>query len=118
MPRDDLAAGRVGFRPLWNMVHEKTPRDKDTVRFLVELQRQFYEETYKYLRELGFQGVITASNWTTASPEVLGPLEEYSYTVGDFIDRHGYFSCRSRGDNSAWSVRDGHTYIDRSAPAV
>ena len=59
--------------------------------------------------------MITASNWTTASPEVFGPLEKYSYTVGDFIDRHGYFSCLSRGDNSEWSVRDGHTYVDRSA---
>ncbi len=115
LPRDNVQEGRIGFRPLWNMFQEKTQRDKDTVRFLVELQRQFYETTNRFLRELGFQGVITASNWTTASPEVFGPLEKYSYTVGDFIDRHGYFSCHSRGDNSEWSVRDGHTYADRSA---
>ncbi len=115
MPRDNPAEGRIGFRPIWNMFNEKTPRDKDTVRFLVQLQRQFYQDTYQLLRELGFRGVITASNWTTASPQVLGPLEKYSYTVGDFIDRHGYFSCLSRGDNSEWSVRDAHTYADRSA---
>ena len=113
MPRDNPAEGRIGFRPIWNMFNEKTPRDKDTVRFLVQLQRQFYQDTYQLLRELGFRGVITASNWTTASPQVLGPLEKYSYTVGDFIDRHGYFSCLSRGDNSEWSVRDAHTYADR-----
>lgn len=113
--RDDVAAGRVGFRPLWNMFNEKTPRDQDTVRFLVESQRRFYEETYQFLRELGFRGVITASNWTTASPTVFGPLEKYSYTVGDFIDRHGYFGCNLRGENAEWSVREGHTYSDRSA---
>ncbi len=114
-PRDAAAEGRLGFRPLWNMFHERRPRDQDTARFLLESQRQFYQETYGYLRELGFRGAITCSNWTTASPQVFGPLEKYSYTVGDFIDRHGYFGCNLRGESSEWSVREGHTYGDRSA---
>jgi hypothetical protein len=105
----------MGFRPLWNVFNEKTARDKDAVRFLVEGQRGFYRDTYRFVREMGFKGVITASNWITASPQILGPLEKYSYTVGDFIDRHGYFGCRNRGEASEWSVRDGHTYADRSA---
>jgi hypothetical protein len=113
--RDEPAAGRVSFRPLWNMFHEKTPRDLDTARFLFETQKRFYVETSRFLRKLGFKGLITASNWATASPEVFGPLEKLSYTVGDFIDRHGYFSCWHKGPNSEWSVRDGHTYADRSA---
>jgi hypothetical protein len=113
--RDRLAEGRMGFRPLWNMFSEKTARDKDAARFLVESQRGFYREMVRFLRGLGFKGVITASNWITASPEVLGPLEKYTYTVGDFIDRHGYFGCHSRGEASEWSVREGHTYADRSA---
>jgi len=58
---------------------------------------------------------VTPSNWTTASPEVFGPLERLSYTVGDFLDRHGYFACRNSGLFSEWSIRDGHTYVDRSA---
>jgi hypothetical protein len=113
--RDRPAEGRMGFRPLWNVFNEKTSRDKDAVRFLVESQRGFYRDTYRFLRGLGFKGVITASNWITASPQVLGPLEKYSYTVTDFIDRHGYFSCHSQGEASEWSVREGHTYLDRSA---
>jgi hypothetical protein len=116
VPRDNAAEGRVSFRPLWSMFNDKTPRDRDAARFLVEVQRRFYTETIAYLRdELGFKGLITASNWVTASPQVLGPLEKYSYTVGDFIDRHGYFGCRSKGQFSEWSIRDGHTYVDRSA---
>ena len=43
----DPAEGRVGFRPLWNIANEKTARDKDTARFLVESQRGFYRETYR-----------------------------------------------------------------------
>ncbi|MCY2953953.1 MAG: hypothetical protein NTU53_18580 [Planctomycetota bacterium] len=113
--RDNPAESRVSFRPLWNMFNDKTSRDKDTARFLLENQRNFYQETGQFLRELGFKGVITASNWATASPEVFGPLEKYSYTVGDFIDRHGYFECNHKGQNAEWSIRDGHTYSDRSA---
>jgi hypothetical protein len=113
--RDNPSAGRIGFRPLWNMFNEKTARDQDAARFLLESQRGFYEREYRFLRDLGFRGVITASNWATASPQVLGPLEKYSYTVTDFIDRHGYFGCRCQGEAAEWSIRDGHTYIDRSA---
>jgi hypothetical protein len=100
---------------LWNIVNEKTLRDQETAAFLLENQKAFYERNRDYLHQLGFQGLVTCSNWTTASAEVLGPLEKYSYTAGDFIDRHGYFGCFHKGDNAAWSIRDGHTYRDRSA---
>jgi hypothetical protein len=113
--RDHFAEGRVGFRPLWNIFNEKTARDRDTGQFLFETQRHFYAETIRFLRDLGFKGVITASNWATASPEVFGPLEKWSYATGDFIDRHGYFSVAHKGDNAEWSLRNGHTYADRSA---
>ena len=113
--RDAPAEGRIGFRPLWNVAHEKTVRDQETVAFLLETQTRFYRETERFLRELGFKGLVTASNWATASPEVLGPLEKLSYTEGDFIDRHGYFGCAHKGKDAEWSVRDGHTYADRSA---
>ena len=113
--RDNPTEGRVGFRPLWNIFSEKSVRDQDTADFLLAVQTRFYQQTIAYLRELGFKGLITPSNWATASPEVFGPLEKLSYATGDFIDRHGYFECNHKGDNAAWSVRDGHTYSDRSA---
>lgn len=113
--RDAPAEGRIGFRPLWNIFNEKTRRDQDTAAFLFEVQSTFYRETYAFLRRLGFQGVITASNWSTASPEVFGPLEKLSYMRGDFLDRHGYFGCNHKGPSAEWSIREGHTYSDRSA---
>lgn len=114
-PRDVIKEGRVGFRPLWNIAHEKTPRDQDTARFLLEVQTGFYRDTYQFLRQMGFKGLIQCSNWATADPQVLGPLEKESYTTGDFVDRHGYFECHHKGDNAAWSIRPSHTYSDRSA---
>ncbi len=113
--RDNPAEGRVGFRPLWNMFTDKTPRDQDAAQFLLETQTRFYSGTYAFLRKLGFKGCITASNWITANPEVLGPLEKLSYMPGDFVDRHGYFGCNDKGEAAEWSIRDGHTYSDRSA---
>jgi len=113
--RDAPAEGRIGFRGLWSISHEKTPRDQDTAAFLLETQTRFYRNTYDFVRQLGFKGLIHDSNWATADPEVFGPLEKLSYTAGDFVDRHGYFECNHKGENAAWSIRPGHTYSDRSA---
>jgi hypothetical protein len=113
--RDAPAEGRMGMRPLFNMFRERTDRDKDTATFLVESQRGFYGQTYQFLRDLGFKGVMTGSNWTTASPEYLGPLDKYSYTVCDYVDRHGYFGCGRKGQNDGWAVMNDQTYFDRSA---
>jgi len=113
--RDQPSEGRMGFRPLWEMAQRKTVRDQDTAAFLFETQAEFYRRGVGFLRELGFDGLVTPSNWATAHPVVFGPLEKMSYTVGDFVDRHGYFSCRNQGPFSEWSLREGNTYVDRSA---
>jgi len=113
--RDSVADGRIGFRGLYNIFNDKTLRDQDTARFLYETQRGFYEEYVAYARSLNFTGLITASNWTTANNDILGPLEKLSYTDGDVIDRHGYFGTNHSGDNAGWSIREGHTWSDRSA---
>jgi hypothetical protein len=112
-PRD--TEQRLGFRPLYQIFTDKTPRDQDTAAFLMETQRGFYADTTAWIHKLGFEGLVTASNWTTANNDILGSLEKFSYATGDFIDRHGYFGCGHQGDNAAWSIRDGHTYADRSA---
>ena len=113
--RDKKGEGRVAFRALWNIANERTQRDKDTARFLAETQRDFYDKTLKKIRDLGFKGLITATNWGTADPRVLGPIERYTYCGTDFIDRHGYFGGQLKGQDAGWSIREGYTYTDRSA---
>ncbi|MDB5173192.1 MAG: hypothetical protein JWN51_1965 [Phycisphaerales bacterium] len=115
VPRDSIAEGRIGFRQLWNVAHERTPRDRDTVAFMTELQRDFYQQTYKFLRDTGFKGVLTTTGWTTADPQYLGPLDKYTNTVGDYVDRHGYFGGARHGPNDGWAVMDTQVYADRSA---
>jgi hypothetical protein len=113
---DDKGAGRVGFVPLWQMANQKTPRSQDTATFLAEHQRAFYEATYKYLKgELGYKACVAGSNWITADARVLGPLDKWSNTVGDFMDRHGYFGGRHEGPRASYSLSPGDKYADRSA---
>ena len=113
--QDAPGEDRLGFRPLWNMFSDRTVRDQDTAAFLMETQRKFYADTIQYIHGLGFKGMITCSNWITANDRVLGPLEKYTYTVGDFMDRHGYFGSVLKGNESSWSIREGHIFGHRSA---
>ncbi len=114
--QDDLARGRVGFRGLWNLTNDRTRRDQDTARFLTELMLRFHRETYAYLKEdLGFRGLVYCSNWKTASPQYLDPLDKYANAVADFFDRHGYFGGVHQGPNSSWNIEVNQTYDDRSA---
>jgi hypothetical protein len=106
--------GRMGIRGLWQIANEKTMRDIDTADFLADTERDFYRQTKDFLHEIGFKGLVTDSNWTTADAQTLGPLERYAYTAGDFIDRHWYLDCQCDGPDAGWSIRDGYTFIDRS----
>ena len=53
-PRD--ADQRLGFRPLYQIFTDKTPRDQDTAAFLLDTQRGFYADTTAFVRRLGFDG--------------------------------------------------------------
>ncbi len=114
--RDDLEAGRIGFLPLWELFNRRDKRAQDTATFLARHQRAFFEEMGAFLKEtLGFQGCIYGSNWKTASPRYLGPLDKWSNLACDFLDRHGYFGGPHEGDGASYSIRKGHRFGDRSA---
>ena len=114
-PRDNPAEGRMGFRNMWSVFHERAQRDKDGIAFLTELQRDFDQRQIDFLRKTGFKGVICTSGWTTASPEYLGPVDKYTNTIADYVDRHGYFEPHRKGQNAGWALMNSQTYADRSA---
>jgi hypothetical protein len=92
----------------------KRNRIGDQVQFLAGLQHGFYSEMSRYFKEdLGYGGLVSASNWVTADARLLGAIERWTYTAGDVIDRHGYFEPKHEGDGAAWSVRAGHTFTSR-----
>lgn len=93
----------------------KRKRIADQVRYLAGLQRGFYEGATRYVKtDLGYGGLVVASNWHTADPKLLDAVERYTYTAADVIDHHGYFGGKHEGDGSAYSVRVGHTFRDNT----
>jgi hypothetical protein len=121
--KDNLQEGRMMVLDAWNMTAEgaksggesKQKRMSDQVQFLTEHQKSFYEDMMDFFRnDIGTQSMISASNWTSADPITLDPLEKYTYTATDIIDRHGYFECDHEGDGASYSVRVDHTYKDTS----
>ena len=124
---DDAAAGRAGLYEAWHMTTDglkvggpdKTKRIGDQVRFLTEHQREFYASIVKYFKEdLGAGCLVSPSNWHVSDGPMLDALERYTYTAGDVIDRHGYFSGKHEGEGSNYSVRVGHTFQDLAAVTV
>ena len=102
--------------PVWRLFNVRDAYSRDAAAFLTELQRGFYEDATAYLKDdLGFGGVVSASNWITADARHLEPLEKLSYLATDLTDRHGYYEPAAEGDGAGYSVREGHTYADRSA---
>ncbi len=95
---------------------EQRARTARQIRFLMGIQRKFYEDGRKYIREeLGATAMVNTSNWITADPAALDAVERYTYTAGDFMDRHGYFDRDHKGEGADYSVRVGHTFKDGSA---
>jgi hypothetical protein len=112
---DEPASGRVGLMPLGEL-SRGGPRARDTAAFLADVQRRYYDETYAFLKkELGFRGAVTGSNWVTADPERLGPLDKWSNTGCDFLDHHGYFGGPHQGESAAYLISTGDRYDDASA---
>ncbi|MGH7215426.1 MAG: hypothetical protein ACREIT_11740, partial [Tepidisphaeraceae bacterium] len=124
---DDAGAGVAAVYEAWHMTREgsrqggdaKRRRVGDQVRFLAELQRDFYSSTARYFKDdLGVGGLVSASNWHVSDPSMLDALERWTYTATDVIDRHGYFSGRHEGEGSGYSVRVGHVYEDLAGVLV
>lgn len=103
----------------WAKKQRNDKRASDQLQFLVETQRDFYQFiTGYYKNELGFKGLVSASNWHTVDNGTLGALEKYTYTASDVVDRHGYFGGPHKGDASDWSIQAGNTYEDKSGLLV
>jgi len=112
----------VGLYSPWFMSNQgfgkQTPdvqkRLLDQIHFYADLQRDFYADMHKYLRDdLKGKWPISASNWITVPG--LDFIERYTYSPCEVIDKHGYFGGKHTGTASAWSVRAGQSYEDATA---
>jgi len=122
---DDSGARRMGLYGAWHHTRDglrkaggaaKRKRLADQVRFLAGLQRSVYRELADFVRdECGFEGMIVCGNWKAADDATMLGVDRWTTTVGDAIDKHGYFGGPHEGEASGYSVRKGHRFADRSA---
>ena len=118
---DDPAAGLMAILDTWNLTEKghgegaRRKRMSDQFRFLAENQKAFYDQSVKFFREeIGTPSLISCSNWTTADQRLLDSVERWTYTAGDVIDKHGYFSGEHKGPRAGYSVSAGDTFTDRA----
>lgn len=113
---DDEAGGRAGLLPPGELMRRHDARAQDTVEFLTDLQRSYFDGAYRFLKQdLGWKGSVTGSNWVTADARVLGPLDKWSNAGCDFIDRHGYFDAPHDGPKADYAISVGDQYDDALA---
>lgn len=120
-PTDAPKDGRMALLDAWFMTADGAARSglkaraSDQLRFLVENQRAFYEDTVRFFRkDFGVKPLISCSNWITADDRTLDALERWTYAAGDIIDRHGYFGGEHKGPHNGWAVEVGDTFTDRA----
>ena len=120
MQADAPDAGRLGILPLYEIAKlESSERADDTLQFLAELERQFYVDTIRYLREdLGVEQLITTSNFMGGGEEVIGDALRWIWSAGDIIELNDFFNCQHKGKQAAWKVQAGHRYLPRSSTRV
>ena len=118
---DDLANGKVGILPTWNLTQDATggqaKRVADQVHFFADTQRGFYADiTDYYKKTLGCKQLVNASNWFTADPVKLNDVERYTYTAADVVAVNKYYNGGVHlGDNNGWRIDPGHHFSNQSA---
>ncbi|MCA8963298.1 MAG: hypothetical protein KDC48_00350 [Planctomycetes bacterium] len=107
--------------PAWNMTRDGMAKSsararqtaREQVRFLAGLQRGYYAQGAKFLRgDLGYGGLVIASNWHVSDPAQLDAVERWTYEPADVVDAHGYFAAPHQGPRAGWALDEGDTFGD------
>ncbi|MGC9450876.1 MAG: fibronectin type III domain-containing protein [Oceanipulchritudo sp.] len=89
-------------------------RQQDQLRFMTETQAAFWAEIRDFVRGLGYQGPVSATNWKTANDGLLRDVENFTYTQTDVLDVHNYFNSPSVTELS-YAISVGDVYRSLSA---
>ncbi|MDO8542195.1 MAG: hypothetical protein Q7S40_17285 [Opitutaceae bacterium] len=112
LPGDNLDARTVALANASQMGTAKSARRMaEQIEFLAHVQRDFHAEMTALLRQAGFGGLVSPSNWTTAHPPLLLDLEHETYRQGDLIDRHAYFSPAIAQEKLKHRIGVGDTFL-------
>ncbi|NBD37023.1 MAG: hypothetical protein GVY10_00435 [Verrucomicrobia bacterium] len=119
---DDVDNGRLTLDAIPTLRGIRNPdnpnprrlRQRDQLDFLIQLQRDFWDEMVQFVRGLGYQGPVSPTNWKTANDARFRDAEYYTYTATDVIDVHNYFAAEANKE-VFFAIREGDTYANHSA---
>jgi hypothetical protein len=121
-PRDNPAEGRMELHDAssfmdadWAWDQRDPERAVDQLRYMVELQMNFFNDVEEQLRQWGYKGCVLATNWKTVSPRLLNALDKYTNTTGDMLDRHAYFNTPHENAKHGNSIKENGIYASDSA---
>ncbi len=94
-------------------------RMKDSVEFLLQVQRNFNKEMIGfYKNDINSKALITSGNWKGSFCQAMQDRERYTYLDDDVVDRHIYQSPlhvnppKSKKKTSSYQVNVGDLYAD------
>jgi len=117
---DDWTAGTPAMLDTWVLTQPQSggmkARTDDQTAFLIDTQRSFYADMVKFYREeLGYKGLMNASNWITADPVRQNDSERYTYTPTDVFAVNRYYNGGlHKGPNDGWRIDEGDFFENRS----
>lgn len=86
LPRDDAGDERLEVLAP-DQWADTSPRSLDTVQFLAETQRAFYEEAVARVKDdFGYQGLVATSNKSTSYVGRIAYLNKWTQAPGDFYE--------------------------------
>ncbi len=102
--------------PRWNKDSEKK-RMGDFIRFLAELQRDYYERRQQRLRDLGYKAVTVTTAWKAGGPAAsAGNI--WTDDAADAIDRHNYFGGGAGGHNITAGSVSNDTHMNKAGRGI
>jgi hypothetical protein len=117
---DEWATGRPSLLDTWVLTQAQSgamkARSDDQTAFMIDQQKGFYADIAGYIRNnLGYKGMINASNWITADPVKMNDLERYTYLSTDVEAVNRYYEGGSHiGPNAGWRIDEGDFFSDVS----
>jgi len=102
--------------PRWNKNAERK-RMGDFIRFLAEIQRDFYERRWQRLRELGYNAVTVTTAWKAGGPAA-SAANLWADGVMDAIDRHNYFGGGAGGHSITTGPVSNGTHLNKAGRGI
>jgi len=124
-PDDSVDNPRMKMYGAWEMEGDgprlnKTRENRrmgDFIRFLAELQRDFYRRREQRLRELGYKAVTVTTAWKAGGPAA-SAANLWTDDAMDAIDRHNYFGGGAGGHNISTGAVANGTHMTKAGRGI